>query len=179
MLDITDESLVAQVKSGDRDKYELLVERYESKLNHYATRFLSDNDAATDAVQDVFIKAYINIQSFDTSKKFSSWIYRIAHNEFVNILRKKKSLSVSFFDFDTFFPHQVEGEGSDMLALKREDKERVEKAISKLEPKYREPIVLYYFEDMKYDEIADVLLIPVATVGVRIMRAKKLLEKII
>lgn len=176
MHDISDEALVALIKKGDSEKFGVLIERYKEKLIRYARRFMSDSDMATDAVQDVFIKAYINIQSFDTSKKFSSWIYRIAHNEYVNLLRKKKMLSVSFFDFDTFFPHHVVSESAEALAIKEEEKVYMEKVLAQLDIKYREPLILYFFEDMKYEEIAEILHIPVATVGVRIMRAKQQLK---
>jgi RNA polymerase sigma-70 factor, ECF subfamily len=86
----TDEELVRFVQEKKADVFGIIVKRYEDKLLRYGKRFLFNYENIEDAVQDVFIKAYINIQSFDTSKKFSSWIYRIAHNHFVNIIKKSK-----------------------------------------------------------------------------------------
>src|SRR5437868_12064829 len=98
----TDESVAARVQAGNTEDFGVLVDRYQEKLLRYARKFLLDRDDAKDVVQDVFIKAYENIQSFDTSRRFSPWIYRIAHNEFVNALKKKKASRTIFtFDVDT------------------------------------------------------------------------------
>ena len=179
MNEATDEEVAHAVKQGDKEVYGLLISRYQSKIERYAHKFLADETMITDAVQDVFIKAYMNIQSFDTKKSFSPWIYRIAHNEYVNLLRKKKHISFSFFDFDTFIPHRVAGEDAMDLAIQKDNKRHVEEAIATLEPKYREPLVLFLYEELSYSEIADVLQVPQATVGVRIMRAKKQLATLL
>ncbi len=179
MSDLKDEEIVSLVQKGDKDRYGVLIERYEKKLTRYGRRFLSDGDDIQDTVQNVFIKAYIHINSFDLSKSFSSWIYRIAHNEYINILKKKKVSYFSLFEFDTFFPHLVAGKSVEDDAIKKEEKEKVEKALQELDPKYKEPLLLYIYEEKSYEEISDILEIPKATVGVRIMRAKKQLETII
>ena len=89
MTEQTDEQIAIAVQKGDAQAFGLLVERFEPKLLRYARKFLFDYEDGKDMVQEVFIKAYGNIQSFDTSRSFSSWIYRIAHNEFINAIRKK------------------------------------------------------------------------------------------
>ena len=85
------------------------------KMTRYAKRFFFDGDEGKDLVQEVFIKAYVNIQSFDASGRFSPWIYRIAHNEFVNNIKKrqKERDNVSIFDFDLLFPHLAAKETAD------------------------------------------------------------------
>ena len=88
-LEDTDEYIAGQVQTGNVQSFGTLVERYEEKLRRYARRFLFGYTDAEDLVQDVFVKSYTNIQSFDTSRSFSSWIYRIAHNEFINAIKKK------------------------------------------------------------------------------------------
>ena len=90
MLDeeLSDEQIAQRVKDGDNEAFGLFVERYEKKLTRYGGKFLSRTEDIQDVVQDVFIKAYQNMQSFDASLRFSPWIYRIAHNTFVNELRK-------------------------------------------------------------------------------------------
>ena len=174
----TDEEIVTLVQGGDEESFGVLIDRFEGKIRRYARKFLSHPDNITDLVQDVFIKAYENIQSFDTERRFSPWLYRIAHNEFVNALKKSKNHPTISFDADTFFPHPTAPERTEDEAVFRELSEDLERALDALDPKYREPLVLYYFEEMSYQEIADILHIPIATVGVRLRRGREALKKI-
>ncbi len=87
----TDEELVRLVVFKNKtEAFDILCRRYEEKLLRYGRRFLYNYENIEDAVQNVFTKTYINIKSFNFSKKFSPWIYRIAHNEFINIIKKEK-----------------------------------------------------------------------------------------
>ncbi len=174
----TDEEIAKAVQRGDIESFGILMDRYEAKMVRYARKFLSGSDNITDLVQDVFIKAYVNIKSFDAGRKFSPWLYRIAHNEFVNALKKQKHGTFQLFDADAIFPHPVAAETADSEASKREMKKEIDHCLNKLEPKYREIMVLYYFEEMPYEEIAEVLRIPVSTVGVRLHRGKEILKKL-
>ena len=171
-----DEEIAVQVQSGDKESFGVLVERYESKMFRYARKFLVDYEATEDAVQDVFVKAYTNIQSFDTSMKFSPWIYRIAHNTYINIIKKRGKEPVTFFDPDTFFNIPSSDNISEEYARK-EDVEELNNHLHNLDPKYREPIVLFYFEDKGYKEIAEILHIPTSTVGIRIKRGREKIKK--
>ncbi len=178
-----DEEIAAEVQKGDVEAFQTLVERYDQKMSRYARRFLFDSDEAKDLVQEVFIKAYVNIRGFDVYRRFSPWIYRIAHNEFVNALkkRKKERANVSLFDFDVLFPHVklTAKETADGDFNQHELKKVLEASLDKIPPKYKEPLILYYFEEMDYKEIADVLRIPVSTVGVRLQRGKVMLKKLV
>lgn len=176
ILSQSDEKIVGLVIEGDKDLFGELIDRYEAKLTRYVKRFTQHPDDVSDVMQVVFIKAYMNLKSFDTSRSFNSWIYRIAHNESVTHLKKRGGEKVSFIDFDTFFPHPFAREEADTLALSREDKDQLESSLSKISPKYREVLVLYYYDELSYQEIADVLHIPTATVGVRIKRGKEALH---
>jgi RNA polymerase sigma-70 factor (ECF subfamily) len=177
----SDEAIAAAVQRGDLDSFRELVERYEPKMTRYARRFLFGADDAKDLVQDVFIKAYVNIKSFDIDRRFSPWLYRIAHNEFVNALKKRTkergNVSISFFDFDILFPHLNAREGADSPARQHETRVILERSLNDIPPKYKEPLVLYYFEELDYKEIADILRIPISTVGVRLQRGKAMLKK--
>jgi RNA polymerase sigma-70 factor, ECF subfamily len=175
-LDLTDEELAQLVQKGDKEKFGVLMERYQAKLFRYGRKFLPSHDNIEDAVQDVFIKTYQNIQSFDSSQKFSPWIYRIAHNTYINTIKKNSLNPAYLFDFDTLVSHTVV---EDPLVREREQqemKQAIDKALLQIEPKYREILVLYYIEDLSYKEISEILHIPIGTVGVRIMRAKDLLK---
>lgn len=178
--ELSDEDIVRKVQKGDTEEFGALIGRYEAKLARYARRFLLNGDEAKDLLQDVFIKAYVNIQSFNPERRFSPWIYRIAHNECVNVIKKKKALRFTFslVDFDVLLPHPPAKERADDAAQRGEMKRAVEEFLGKLDVKYRAPLALYYLEDMSYDEIADVLKVPVSTVGVRLQRGKALLKKL-
>jgi RNA polymerase sigma-70 factor (ECF subfamily) len=180
MHDLLDEELARRVQeTGDQMAFGLLVERFEKKLLGYGRRFLSQKEDVADLVQEVFLKSYTNIQSFDTSRKFSPWIYRIAHNVFVNALKKRSREPLGFFDPDTLFPHIAGKESSDRGAIDKELRQALESSLDTLDAKYREPLVLYYFEDLAYEDIADILHIPVSTVGVRLKRGRDALKKVI
>jgi RNA polymerase sigma-70 factor (ECF subfamily) len=178
MDNLSDEKVALLVQNGDTESCGFLVERHESKIARYAKKFIYDKDDIADLVQNVFIKAYVNMQSFDTGKRFSPWIYRIAHNEFINAIKKKKREPLNFFDPDTIFPHPIARETADSRAQEKDLKKTFDACLDKVPAKYREPIVLRYYEELDYKEIADILHIPVSTVGVRISRGKSMLKKI-
>lgn len=177
MNEISDEEIAKRIQEGDIGSFGVLIERYEKKLTRYARKFLSNHNDIVDLIQDVFIKTYTNIQSFDTTRKFSSWIYRIAHNEFVNALKRKRWEPFNFFDADILFPYAIALETSDGETDKEDLKKTLDVCLDKIDSKYRESLVLYYYEELSYQEIADILHIPMSTVGVRLRRGRVLLKK--
>jgi len=173
----TDEDLARKVQAGNSSAFDEIMVRYESRLTRYGKRYLSRVEDIEDVIQDVFLKTYENMQSYNSEYRFSPWIYRIAHNAFVNVLRKQKHRTFEFFDFDTLVsplsftqPKESEAESSKLHQV-------IEEHLGELSPKYREVIVLHYFEELSYEEIADVLHIPIGTVGVRLSRARVLLRQ--
>jgi RNA polymerase sigma-70 factor (ECF subfamily) len=174
----TDEAIALHVQKGDVEQFGELIKRYEPKMTRYARKFLFQGDDVKDLVQEVFIKAYVNIQSFDTTRRFSPWLYRIAHNEFINAVKKKSRLPVFSFDFDALLPQFIAKETAESKVAQADIKRLLDTCLDKLGPKYREPLVLYYIEEMEYKEIAEILKIPVATVGVRLSRGKAMLRQI-
>ena len=176
--DFTDEQIVLMIQKGDKEKFGILMKRYDQKLSRYGQKFLSRKETIEDIVQDVFISTFENINSFKPSLKFSSWIYRIAHNAFINGLKKQEHSPIPFFDFDTFISHPIY---EDPIEKEREFEEinkLVEIGLDKLKPKYKEAIILHYIEDLSYKEISDILQIPVGTVGIRIMRGREALKDV-
>jgi len=174
----SDEEIVKKIQAGDTESVGVLIERYEGKIKRYAKKFLSLAEDIDDIVQEIFIKVYTNIKSFDVDKKFSSWIYRIAHNELINILKKKQKNPLSFFDPDVLFPHPIAKESADGNIREKEIRKNLDQCLDKLPPKYRETLLLYYLEELDYKEIADIIHIPVSTVGVRLKRGRKLLRNV-
>ena len=173
--DKRDEEIILLIRSGKLDLFSILIERYEGKIKRYSRKFLSNGEEINDVVQEIFIKSYVNLKSFDTKRKFSTWLYRIAHNELVNRLKKKKKIVLPLLDLDILFPYNSNGETEEKID-KKEFSKKIENCVSDLDVKYKEPIVLYYMEELSYKEIADILRIPISTVGIRIKRAKQLLK---
>lgn len=176
--DKTDEEIVQLVLDNKTEFFGELVKRYEKKLLRYGRRFLYNYENIEDAVQNVFIKVYLNLRGFDLKRKFSSWIYRIAHNEFINIAKKKKKEPLLFFEMDIIF--SFTGKDDSLKQIEREEeREEIEKHLNKLKIKYREPLVLYYFEEKNYQEISDILKIPISTVGTRLKRGRNEIKKLL
>jgi len=174
----TDEALARRVQSGDTEAFGELMGRYEAKLKRYGTKFLSDHEDITDLVQEAFVRAYQNIRSFDTSLRFSPWIYRIAHNEFVSALRKRSRSPVISIDFDALVSHPAYDDPAPREREQKEMRALIERGLEKIPSKYREVLVLYYLEELSYREIADVLKVPVSTVGIRLKRGKSALSAV-
>ena len=170
---MTDEEIVWQVQKGDKEIYARIVKRYQDKLIRYATYLVGDFHLASDVVQETFIKAYVNLNGFNVKKKFSSWIYRIAHNEAMNVLKKdKKQFSLGeYVEIDS----NIDLEEN---LIKKELKTQTQRCLKQMSVIYREPLSLYFLEDKTYEEISDILRIPMGTVGTRINRAKVIMKKI-
>jgi RNA polymerase sigma-70 factor (ECF subfamily) len=172
----TDEALAERLQKGDKSVFVFFMQRYETKLLRYGRKFLPRTEDIQDIVQEVFLSAYENIRSFDTDQKFSPWMYRIAHNAFVNELKKNVRNPLLLIDFDTFLSHiayndpdETERERADMRVL-------IDKGLEEISPKYREVLILHYLDELGYQEIADVLRVPVSTIGVRLKRGREALR---
>lgn len=176
---LKDEELAAR-SVHDTYYFGELVKRYEEILLRYVMRRShASKEDAKDIVQNSFIKMYRNINDFDPMLRFSSWAYRITHNELIDWYRKQKSrpqVLVTDDDEDVFA--SIAGDMNvEKSAIQKETKEEIEKIIKTLDEKYQEIIFLRFFEDKSYEEISDILKIPSGTVAIRLSRAKSLLEK--
>lgn len=170
---LSDEELAVEIRTNDKERYAELVERYQEKLLRYAIFLIHDEQKALDIVQDSFIKAYINLNGFDAKKKFSRWIYRIVHNEAMNSLKKyRKELPIlPEMDF-------ASDESMEETVIKKETVARAQGCLEEIAVLYREPLVLFYLDEKSYEEISDILRIPMGTVATRMNRAKALMKKI-
>jgi RNA polymerase sigma-70 factor, ECF subfamily len=175
-----DEELVLMTLH-DPSYFGVLMQRYEQRLSLYIRRISSVTlEEAQDILQESFIKAYQNLHSFDSSLAFSSWIYRIVHNETISYWRKKKIRpqgNIVEVDED-FFARVI-----DSHDLVRDiDHEYLQKELAgileEMDEHYREILVLKYIEDQSYEEISDILKKPLGTVATHINRAKKQFRKI-
>jgi RNA polymerase sigma-70 factor (ECF subfamily) len=170
---ISDEELVGKVRSIDQELYVLIVDRYQNKLLRYATSLVKDEHKAADIVQDSFIKAFINLQGFNVTKSFSSWIYRIVHNEAMNNVKKYRKEVPLSDDVDFSSDEDIEKN-----LERKETIEQVVRCLGEIPLLYAEPIELHFIEEKSYEEISDILRIPIGTVATRINRAKILMKTI-
>ncbi len=168
----TDEEIVGLVKE-DKELYAEIMYRYGEKLMRYAFYITKDREKSADAVQNSFIKAFANLNNFNNKMKFSSWIYRIVHNESINeISRYNRETSIGEDD-------DFESEENLEAELSREEiRKEVGACLSNLPLKYSEPLSLHFIEEKSYEDITDILRLPIGTVGTRINRGKILLRKI-
>lgn len=179
----SDSQLVA-LSLKNQDFFEHLVDRYEKKLTRYVRRLTGlDTESIEDVLQEAFIKVYVNLNDYDPNYSFSSWAYRITHNEAIDYLRKnKKVVTIPLETDDQESANLIEVLKSEIDVaeeVSRKDLvERIRRAISMLPDKYREVLILRYMEDMNYEEISDVLRMPMGTVATTINRAKEKFKQI-
>lgn len=170
---ISDENLIDLIIKN-KNFFVEVINRYEKKILRYVFYLTGNKQDAEDITQEVFIKVYINLLGFNKKLKFSSWIFRIAHNEAINFLKKKK-INLNFDE--KVYQLKDEKEIEDDW-LKEDLANKVKSCLEQLPILYREVIDLYYFEEMSYEQIADVLKIPSGTVAIRLSRAKKILKQL-
>ncbi len=174
---LSDNELVKAIRKGQHEKYGELTERYKGRLFAYLYRFVGQKEEAEDLLQDVFIKAFKNLRSYDSRRKFSSWIYRIAHNEAINYVKRKSLKRFISWENVTLSKDLLStsgsGEGAEDAWIRKEANTEVEKALDKLSPKYKQVLVFRYYFDQTYEEMSEIIGKPVNTVGTLINRAKK------
>ena len=172
----TDNELV-QLTLENQEIFKYLIERYKGQLIAYIKRISGLNyEDAEDVLQEVFVKIYYNLNGFNQKLKFSSWAYRIAHNETMSDLRKRKVRPLNYVEMEDLVKI------ADKLDISAEVEHKdlqneINSILSKLDKKYREVLVLKFLEEKDYNEISDILKKPVGTVGTLINRAKKQFKK--
>ena len=180
--DLSDLELIASAIRGREDGFEGLVRRYQRPITGYIFRMLGDYDASLDVSQEVFIKVYNSLSRYSSEYKFSTWLYRIAHNAAIDHMRRN---SVS--------PQSLETENADgtyQLQIEcpnptpEQDRERsewrteIDHVVKRLPSAYRELILLRHSRDLSYDEIAEVTGLPLGTVKNRLFRAREMMREI-
>jgi len=176
---MSDEEIVSMALR-DKAFFAHIVLRYEDKLSRYIMRLgIGNKEDRQDTLQDIFIKIYKNLNGFDTSLPFSSWVYRIAHNEAISAYRKKSVRPEGHLidAGDERIAKEMAKEGS---AEKQFDEKinagEIYKALHKIDKKYKNALILRFFEHKEYEEISDILKIPIGSVGTLLHRGKKQLK---
>ena len=180
---LVDNDLIIVIHKQNREAYKELFARYQKKLFTYIFHLVGNKEETEDILQNVFSKTYKNIEHFDTDRKFSSWIYRIAHNESVNFLkRKSKRYTISWDDVSTSKDKLDSASNEERPEEKMEHQEimkEIEWALEKIPKKYQQVLRLRYFQEYSYEEMGKILDKPVNTVGTLINRAKKKLLEVV
>lgn len=171
MSENADAARVRECLAGDPQAFAALVEQYEKPVYNLALRMLRNSEDARDIAQSVFMKAYQNLSNYDPQYKFYSWIYRMAINESLNILRVRGR---NAGPVDERVPE--EGAGPAELLAEDQTREVVLEAVERLKPEYRAVIVLRYFVDRDYEDMGEILGIDAKTVKSRLYTARQLLK---
>ncbi len=176
LKNLTDEALVPVVLETP-NAFGEIIERYEAKLTRYVERLgVRLVDDRLDVLQEIFIKSYRNLNSFDGSFKFSSWIYRIAHNEAISWYRKQSVRPEGHLVADSEDVMLLIKDGTDGAEVsfdKDLNAAELLRALDEIDQKYKEALILRFFEHKEYEEISDILRIPIGSVGTLISRGKK------
>ncbi len=182
-LDPTDEALVRSVLAGDRERFELLVGRYQTRLINYLYRMVRNLEEAHDLTQEVFIRVYQALDRYDSQYRFSTWLFRVAQNAAIDVIRKRRIQLVpltrradegSEATVDLELP---DGQPSALSMLEgRELDASIRTAIDALHWEYRELILLRHYGELAYEEIAEVKAMPLGTVKNKLFRARQMLK---
>lgn len=180
-----DYALVARAKKNEQPAFAAIMEKYSMPLRYHVGKIVHDPDMLDDLVQEVFLKAFDNIHTFDTTYAFSTWIYRIATNHSIDYLRKKKLRTLSIDqpvrgkdgDMQIELPDRDPNRAADQELIGKQRRQIIQDAIDSLPEKYSRIIRMRHIEDQSYQEIADALQLPLGTVKAHIFRARELLNK--
>ena len=174
-----DAQLVERVVAGDGEAFRQLVERYQRPVYGLLLRMVRSPALAEDLAQETLIKAYRAIATFDRSRQFSSWLFKIAHNTAIDHLRKNRPPTVPLEtdDSERLDPLALlaapESRSPEARARGRDLAEALQEALMELRPDYREAVLLRFQQGLPYNEIADILDLPLGTVKTHLHRARK------
>jgi RNA polymerase sigma-70 factor (ECF subfamily) len=175
-----DQEIVAQFRSGDRDAFAKLVQKYQSRVLTLATRILDNRSEAEDVAQDIFVKVFQSLHEFRGASRFSTWLYRITVNHCLNYIRRRARQQQTLVAAEPEEWMQESPTSNPHRTL--EQKERwalVQAKLQVLSPEYRTILLLRDFEGLSYEEIADVLQLESGTVKSRLHRARTELKALL
>ncbi len=180
---MNDEQLVQQFQNGDTSSFDELVLRYQDKVLNTCFRFIGREDDARDATQDIFIKVFGALETFKPKAKFSTWLYRIAVNHSLNVVRSQKRRtwlqSFSAIGEEKKIGIVADGKDPHKKMERQERADLVQRALNKLNQEQRVTLVLHRFEGLSYKEIAQVMNTSVSAVESRLFRARQNLAKLL
>lgn len=179
----TDQELVGEALAGNQRAFTTLVERHRAAVHSVIYRVVKNTDTANDLVQETFIKAFSSLTSYRPEYKFSTWLYKIAVNSSIDLLRRRRlplmSLDTPIETEDGSMTVEIADHRSNPeVELERKQQEfSITAAIDDLPERYKEVIQFRHQDDKSYEEIAEMLKVPVGTVKARIFRAREMLKR--
>jgi len=177
---VADRELVASAVTGLEGGFEELVRRYQRPISGYVYRMVGDYEAALDLTQEIFIKVYGSLARYRSEFKFSTWIYKIAHNCAVDYLRRnngREQSLVSGIEGDTYeLPIESKRPSPEQESEREERRLEIEGVVRALPGAYRELIILRHSQDLTYEEIVEVTGLPLGTVKNRLFRAREMMR---
>jgi RNA polymerase sigma-70 factor (ECF subfamily) len=176
---VDDFALVREVREGSEAAFRVLVERYQDRIVSLVYRYLGDQDESEDVAQEIFLKVFRKIESFQFESSFYTWLYRIAVNAAQDrIKRRRRRRATSLDDLPPVFESQASDAGpADRVLLSREVAAAVREKVDELPPRYRTVLVLREFEGHTYEEISRILRCSIGTVESRLFRARQRLMR--
>lgn len=178
----TDGELIASAISGRSDGFEELVRRYQKPIAGYVFRIVGEYESSLDVTQEVFIKVYNSLHRYSSEYKFSTWLYRIAHNAAIDHLRRNpvNTQSLETENEDGTYQLQIESSARSPEKDREISEWRTEigQVIKRLPDAYKQLILLRHANDLSYDEIAEVTALPLGTVKNRLFRAREMMRQI-
>lgn len=178
-----DSAVIAEALAGDNRAYERLMDKYHDAIFNFIYRMVRDREQVEDLTQEAFIKAFASLKSFNEEFAFSTWLYKIATNNCIDYIRKKKlqmfSIDKPIESKDSDFAFELPDDSfeADRELISDQRASMLNEAIEQLPEKYRLVIRLRHVEERSYEEIAKLLKLPIGTVKAHIFRARELLYK--
>lgn len=179
-----DLKLVQRAKKNESRAFETLLKKYRKSVYYMLLKMVNNSDDAEDLTQEAFAKAFNSLHKFDSKYAFSTWLFRIATNNCIDFIRKKRIQTVSIDttysndDGDSMtFDIRDTALSPDEIMLKKQRKEYLKKAVDRLPAKYKRLVELRYFKEFSYDEVAKELELPLGTVKAQLFRARELLSQ--
>ena len=176
---MSDAALVELVLNGDQDVFAVLVERYKDAVQNLAYRMLGNATEAEDVTQETFVRAYTQLATYKSVHKFSTWLLSIASHLAIDQLRRRRFLALPLEDVPLLEWIVDTGVSPEQSALRGEKQDEIQSYLQRLPGKYRAVIVLRYWHDFSYEEIAQALNLTPALVKARLHRARELLARYI
>jgi len=169
--------LIQRTLAGDEEAFTRLVEAYQNSIYNLAYRMLGDAAEAEDAAQETFLRLYTRLGTYDPEKKFSSWVLSIASHYCIDRLRRRKHTQVSLDDIVSWRWLPSRDVAPEEQALMEEQKDEIRYLLDELPPHYRAVMILRYWHELSYDEIANTLDTTQSTIKSRLHRARKLMAE--
>jgi RNA polymerase sigma-70 factor, ECF subfamily len=162
-----------QARAGDQKAFGRLVDAYQRPVFNLTYRMLGDPEEAADAAQEAFLRAYTRLHQYNPEHKFSTWLFSIANHHCIDRLRKRRVTVLPMDDSPLFFSLESETLRPDEHLLAKEQSKELQRLLDQLEPEYRTPLVLRYWHEYSYQEIAETMAISLAAVKSRLFRARQ------